>query len=339
MYRFLNNPTAPPPDVLPALQNIRDNQPPSSDASEAAWSAWADRQVPLLVSISFSSIANSHNYLQNTFGALLGGNPIPDEAQLLINARTCLLRNAIRADWGDWVEEHCPGRREQLYQDASPQSNQPPPGDSTSGTIGMPVPPVPPQRSPVHSQQHLPGPPPPPLHSDMPQPPPTPSRDTSGTTKLTSTSRHSVRLQATPAPDLESQILSTAQTIYSVDDGDEVFDTEVPETLPVDMEVAHWKLLIETGHMKEWYDAQREAQHDLVWVSSYSMVTSLTTSLVRALRSPGVPLRRKCEDSKRQVYQLPTAQEELLDSLGRPERSTSPRSIIIQTCSQEGRSG
>ena len=377
MYRFLNSPTTPPPDVLQALQNIRDNQPPSSDASEAAWSAWAHRQVPLLVIVSFSSIANGHNYLQNIFGALLGGNPIPDEALLLINARIRLLRNAIRADWGDWVEDHCPGRREELYEDSSPQSKQPPPEDSTSSAIGMSVPPVPPRRSPVHSQQPFPGSPPPPLRSDTPhppptpsrntlgttemgsssrrparlqatpapnldtpQPPPTPSRDTLGTTKSGSSSRHPARLQTTPAPDLESQILSPAQTIDSVDDGDEVYSTDVPEVLPVDMEVAHWKLLVETEHMKEWFDAQKEAQHDQVWIPPYAMmVTSLTASLVRALHSPGVLLRRKRDKGQRQVYQLPTAEEGLLDGPGRPERSTSQKSIVIPACSQEGHSG
>ena len=54
MHRYFSIPTVPRADVLKALQDVRDNEPPASDRSQEAWRSWVECQHPLLVRVLVS---------------------------------------------------------------------------------------------------------------------------------------------------------------------------------------------------------------------------------------------------------------------------------------------
>ena len=228
----------------------------------------------------FSSFANTnlHFPLQTTYSTLLENKPLPLDTQALINDRITLLRNAVRFDWSDWIEEHCPGQRRILREAAEDLSNQrnpagsaqnppapstpasPQPSPPAPSVPASPEPTVPDSTAPAQTVPSQPSPPP-------PNPPQNPVQ-TSGSV-------------APPRPPTTSPQPKHV-TIVSSDDSDHLDSTafNVPKTLPATINQSEWDSLIESGKMLGWCKAQQKALQEQVrmYVCSSNTLNQLVFS-------------------------------------------------------------
>ena len=205
---------------------------------------------------------------------LLGDNPLPIRTHSLIKERIALLFSAVRSDWSDWIEEHCPGRRELLGQPTqqpsdqrTPTPNPPQPSVRPSPQPSPPVPSVPPPSQPTPP---APSSPPQPSRQDQSPHPPTPPRIVIHTSGSAVSPCHSPALSTSPPPD--------HMTICSSDDSEEEPEPfAVPKTLPAEMDEDEWDSLVKSGEMTSWWEAQRNADQDQVRISVIFTI-SLTPS-------------------------------------------------------------
>ena len=112
--------------------------------------------TPFWYEFWYLSNASYANNPQNNYISLLDrdGAKLSEEVRSMINGRVGRFRAAVRSNWGEWVEEHFPGWREELRVASQLLG---PPGDSTDKSAATAVappksasalPPAPPTRKP-----------------------------------------------------------------------------------------------------------------------------------------------------------------------------------------------
>ena len=242
--------------------------------------------------------ANQANNLQNNYMALLDrdGAKISEEVQSLIYGRLSRFRAAVQCDWGEWVEEHIPGWREELRVASQLLG---PPGQSMDKSSAT---------APPTSASSLPLAPPTPKPQSAPDPPghssagpeireiPGPQRDRKSTETVKTPddgeseeeeSVHHVRdtirrprgVSGETSDEGENEeedrtqdvrgvtsrarrvIKSVAIISTSEEDEDKEDDRthDVPDDLPARMTLKEWNALKESKRMKEWSMAQKAA--------------------------------------------------------------------------------
>ena len=119
--------------------------------------------------------------MQETYLKIFGEDgPIPEDAELLIRTRVRQLSHAIKSDWGEWVDQYCPGRRDELHVNKEVASHLDPAEEPTTiaGEVGVDhvgedlaqlPPPAPESDVPGHGEDNLVCLPPPAPESNVPE--------------------------------------------------------------------------------------------------------------------------------------------------------------------------
>ena len=109
MHCFLSSPPAPHANGLKQYQEMHDDCPPTSDASESEWKSWVDHQALLLV----------HEYV----------------LMKCLLTPTGMCRKLI---WGKWVDQYYPGWCDELCVDKEVLSHLDPAEEPTmiAGGVG-----------------------------------------------------------------------------------------------------------------------------------------------------------------------------------------------------------
>ena len=205
--------------------------------------------------------------MQETYLKIFGEDgPIPEDAELLIRARVRQLSHAIKSDWGEWVEQYCPGRRDELRVNKEVSSHLDPAEEPTTiaGEVGVDrvgedlarsPPPAPEFNVPGHCEDDLARSPPPASKSNVPE------QDDPSTAAQRDASDQAGSFVAR-----EETPIRSPNTMRSSEEEEEeeAESDDSTSVLPFEMDMETWLSLGRGTRMKKWYEAQKKAGHDVV---------------------------------------------------------------------------